>query len=776
MAKDLFKLSSEDWLIREKGFDWRKQGVYESIFTLGNGYLGQRGSLEGNPKGSYRGTYIAGIFDKSEALVPQLVKSPGWIDFSVWIDEEKMTYETCKILSNERVLDMKKGILHRVTRFKNKKGQIVRFESKRIVFAHQVRGALMLFSVTPENFSGDIKVISGLNGDVTNEGYYPEERVKHLNIVSMKRSQDYIYIESQTRDKNIKVALAASTLLENPPKNYYKVNRMYGEKFAEVIVFGSKKGETYNFTKWVSIFSSREGYDRQLESACVDVLHDMVREGKEENLKKHFRYREEEWKMADIEISGDKKAQLSIRFNLYHLIIAKPHHDPTLSVGAKFLSGEGYKGHVFWDTEIFILPFYIYSFPEAAKNLLLYRYYSLTGAIQNAKDLGFKGAKFAWESADDGKETTPRFGYSADGKEVRIFTGDEEHHIVSDVVHGLFNFYSATKDEGFLYGKGAEIVFQTAIFWLSRIEKRRGRYEIRKVIGPDEFHEHVDNNAFTNYLVMWHFIKACELYKKMEKDAPAVLKKLAKKIKLTKKQVEEMHVVSKIIYFPYDQKTDIIEQFEGYFSLEDFEVKKYDKNGMAVLPKKAKGKDLNKTRLLKQADVVLLTHLFADRFPPEVKKKNYYYYEKRTMHQSSLSFSIYALMGLEVGDHKKAYNYFMKTSQIDLTNSHKNTAHGIHAASAGGAWQMVVHGFAGMKVRRGVLCFDPWLPAKWKKLSYSCMWEGVILRVSLKKTGLSIKMEPGGPHRSMTVKVQGKDVSLKSGKNVTIKTVRSSNL
>ncbi|NQU17595.1 MAG: glycoside hydrolase family 65 protein [Candidatus Saganbacteria bacterium] len=773
MVKDLFGLNSEDWLIKEKGFDWRKQGMYESIFTLGNGYLGQRGSLEGNPSGSYRGTYIAGIFDKSESLVSQMVKSPGWIDFSIWIDDEKMTYETCKILFNERILDMKKGILHRVTRLKDKKGRIVRFESKRVVFAHQVRGALMLFSVTPENFSGDIKVISGLNGDVTNEGYYPEERVKHLNLVSMKRGQDYIYLESQTRDKKIKVALAASTLFDNPPQKFYKVNRMYGEKFAEVIVFDSQKGKTYNFTKWVSIFTSREGYDRQLESACVDEIHDMIRDGIEKNMLKHFELREKEWQIADIVIKGDKKAQLGIRFNLYHLIIAKPHHDPTLSIAAKFLSGEGYKGHVFWDTEIFALPFYIYTFPEAAKNLLLYRYYTLPGAILNAKDYGYKGAKFAWESADDGIETTPRFGYSADGKEVRIFTGDEEHHIVSDVVHGLYNFYGATKDESFLYGKGAEIVFQTALFWLSRIERRRGRYEVRKVIGPDEYHEHVDNNAFTNYLVMWHFIKAGELYKKMEKEAPAILKKLSKKIKLTKKHIEEMRLVSKIIYFPYDQKTDIIEQFEGYFSLEDFIIKQYDKNGMAILPEKAKGLDLNKTRLLKQADVVLLTHLFADRFSPEVKKKNYYYYEKRTMHQSSLSFCVYALMGLEVGDHKKAYNYFMKTSLIDLTNSHKNTAHGIHAAATGGAWQMVVHGFAGMKVRRGVLCFDPWLPEKWKKLSYSCMWEGSILRVSLSKASLSVKMEKDGPHHSMTIKVGGKGVSLREGKTAKIKMLRT---
>lgn len=769
MKKDLFKLSSEDWLIKEKGFDWRKQGVYESLFTLGNGYLGQRGSLEENPHGSYRGTYVAGIFDKSEAFVTQLVKSPGWIDFSVWIGNKKITFENCKILSSERVLDMKKGVLHRTARFKDEEGRVIKYESKRVVFAHQVRGAFMSFSITPENFSGEIKIISGVNGDVSNTGYYPEERVKHLNLGIMKRGEDHIYLESQTRDEKIRVGIAAATFFENAPRDFYKVNRMFGEKFAEMIVFQAKKKETYNFSKWVSLFTSREGYERQLESACVDLIHEMVRDGIEHHLGKHLEWREKEWGQADILIKGDKSAQLSIRFNLYHLIIAKPHHDSTLSIAAKFLTGEGYKGHVFWDTEIFTLPFYVYTFPEAAKNLLLYRYFTLPGAAQNAKKMGYRGAKIAWESADTGEETTPSLGYTAEGNEVRIFTGDEEHHIVSDVVHGFFNYYEATKDDEFMYKFGAEVIFQTALFWLSRVEKRRGRYEIRKVIGPDEFHEHVDNNAFTNYLVMWHMIKACELYRKMEKDVPKQLKLLSRRIGLTKKDLEEMHKISKIIFFPYDQKSELIEQFEGYFSLEDYKIKKRDKNGVPVLPKAAEGKDLNRTQLLKQADVVLLTYLFADRFPPDVKKKNYDYYEERTMHQSSLSFCIYALMGLEVYDHKKAYNYFMKTSQIDLTNSHKNTIDGIHAAATGGAWQMVVHGFAGMKPRRGTLCFDPWLPAKWKELSFSCVWEGVPLKVALRHGTMFLKMEKNDFHHSITVKVQGKSVCLRSGKGVRAK-------
>ncbi|MEE8638054.1 MAG: glycosyl hydrolase family 65 protein [Candidatus Margulisiibacteriota bacterium] len=765
MSKKL-SLSPEDWLIKEEGYRPQKQGMYESLFTLGNGYLGVRGSLEENPHGSYRGVYIAGIFDKSEAYVSELVKAPGWTDFSVWIDDHKFGADSCKALSHERVLDMRKGILHRITRFKCPQGRILRLETKRVVFAHQVRGAVIDVSLTPENFSGEIKVLSGLNGDVTNEGYFPYERIKHLNLVSMQRDQDHVYLETETRDNKIRIAMAANTLFDNPPAGTIKVSRMFGEKFAHKIIFKAEKNKTYHFTKWVTTFTTREGYERQLQSAATDLLHDMVREGLDYHLKKHLEVREKDWEQADVLIKGDRKAQKGIRFNLYHLIIAKPHHDPTVSVGAKFLTGEGYKGHAFWDTEIFILPFYNFTFPEEARNLLMYRYYTLKGAMKNAKDLGYKGAKFAWESAGTGVETTPSYGLRADGSAIKIFTGEEEHHIVSDVVYGIYKYVGLTGDVDFLYEHGAEVVFQTARFWLSRVEKRRDRYEVRKVIGPDEFHEHVDNNAFTSYLAMRNLSYAADIYKQMKKEVPEHFKALVKKIKLKAEEIEKMKIVSKTIFFPYDQKTELIEQFEGYFTLEDHKIKELDKNGLPKYPKGVDKTNLHRTQLVKQADVVLLLYLFLDRFSAELEKKNYEYYEARTMHKSSLSPCIYALMGLETGDHKRAYNYFIKTSYIDLVDASKNTKDGIHAAATGGAWMTAIHGFAGMKVRRGELCFDPWLPKKWQELSYTSIWKGNLLRIKVTHKSIVLQLLEG---KSVSVNVQGKAVRLKSKRPVKVR-------
>lgn len=761
-----FALSPEDWLIEEKRFHPNKQGMYESLFTLGNGYLGVRGSLEENPQGSYRGVYVAGIFDKSESYVSQLVKAPGWTDFSVWVNDCKCSQTTCKVLSHQRILDMKKGILHRRTRFKSPDGRILRIETKRVVFSHQVRGAVVDIKVTPENFSEEMIVLSGLNGDVTNFGYFPSERIKHLNLVSMQRDADHVYLEVETRDKKTRVAMAANTFFNNAPPGTIKVSRMYGEKFAHKITFNAEKGRTYHFTKWISTFTSREGYERQLESAATDLLHDMVHDGLDYHLKKHLEQRAKEWEVADIQIKGDRRGQKGIRFNLYHLIIAKPHHDPTVSVAAKFLTGEGYKGHAFWDTEIFILPFYIYNFPAEARDLLMYRYYTLKGALKNAKDMGYKGAKFAWESADTGIETTPDYGLRADGSRVKIFTGEEEHHIVADVAYGVFKYIQASNDLQFLYDYGAEIVFQTARFWMSRVEKRRDRYEIRKVIGPDEFHEHVDNNAFTNYLVIWNLGYAVSLYRQMKKTSPEKFKFLTKKINLKEDEIKKMEVVSRTIFFPYDQKTELIEQFEGYFSLEDHVIGKLDKNGMPLYPKRVDETNLEKTQLLKQADVVLMMYMFPDRFSAELKKKNYKYYEARTMHKSSLSPCIYAIMGLEIGDHKRAYNYFIKTSYLDLVDANKNAADGIHGAATGGAWMTILHGFAGMKVRRNNLCFDPWLPKRWQELVYTCYWQGSLLRVSISHKSIAVQVLQG---RAVNVTVQGKQHKVSSKKLVSVR-------
>jgi len=759
MGIEAIELSDEDWLVNEDGYNQGQQGMFESIFTLGNGYLGVRGCLEENPEGSYRGTYIAGIFDKSESFVNELVKAPCGVDFSVWAGDHKFSVDRDDVLSHKRVLDMRKGVLHRTTRLKDSEGRVLRLEFRRVVFSHQVHGSVTLISVTPENFSEEIRIISGLNGDVVNRGYHPHERIKHFNLVSMERPGEKtpMYLEMETRQSRIRVALASSTVFDNPPAEVMRVNRIYGEKISEEYVFHAEKGETYHFTKWVTIYSSREGYEKQLQATTTDTLHDLLHEGVDYHLQKHLEFRERQWEAADIRIEGDGIAQKGIRFNIYHMLIAKPHHDPQACIGARFLTGEGYKGHCFWDSEIFLLPFYIYTFPKDARNLILYRYFTLEGSFENAKALGYRGAKIAWESADTGIEETPSYFVRTDGTLNKIFNAEEEHHIVSDVVYGVFNYVNATDDKEFLFNHGAEVIFQTARFWLSRVEWRRNRYEIRKVIGPDELHEHVDNNAYTNYIVSWHLKKAARLYRDMQVKAPDALNSLKKKMGLSESEVEEMQNTSDKMFLPVDEDTELIEQFEGYFSRKDCMIAELNADGLPICPGDVDRISIDRTQLIKQADVVLLLYLLPRLFTPAVTKENYLYYEKRTLHESSLSLCINGIMGLEVGENQRAYEYFIRNSHVDLNNVYKNTGDGIHAAATGGAWMMLFHGFAGIKTGQGSLRFNPRLPDRWRSLELSFMWRENVLKVRI-------------THDDITLTVDGKEIDVEiNGKKVTLK-------
>ncbi|KKC30124.1 trehalose and maltose hydrolase (phosphorylase) [Caldanaerobacter subterraneus subsp. pacificus DSM 12653] len=435
--------------------------------------------------------------------------------------------------------------------------------------------------------------------------------------------------------------------------------------------------------------------------------------------------------------------------------------DPWVSIGAKGLHGEGYKGHVFWDTEIFMLPFFIYVYPEAARTLLMYRYNMLDAARRNAALNGYKGAQYPWESADTGMEETPKWGFDYKGNPVRIWTGDLEHHITADVAFAVWEYFRATNDIDFMLNFGAEIILETARFWASRCEyvEELDRYEINNVIGPDEFHEHVNNNAYTNYFAKWNIKKGLEIIGELKENYPDYYYAITQKISLTPEEVEKWKEVEKKIYIPYDKDKKLIEQFEGYFEKKDYVIEKFDENNMPVWPEGVDVTKLGDTQLIKQADVVMLMLLMPEEFDEETKGINYEYYEKRTMHKSSLSPSMYAIMGLKVGDHRNAYQSFIRSAKVDLADNQGNAVEGIHAASCGGTWQVAVFGFGGLEIdREGVLNINPWLPEKWEKLSYKIFWKGSLLEVTVAKEEVSVKKLKG--RETVKIKVKGKEMAL----------------
>ena len=723
VPEQLLTLSDEQWLLRRKGFRNTRKSIQvnETLLTVGNGYLNIRGSLEELPPEHSGGMYLNGIYDKSEAAVEELVKCPMWTDVSIWSEGDKFCLSTCKPLSHEQILDMKKGVLHRITTFKNPSGQIITLETIRLVFMHNVHFGYLLVKITPRNFSAPVRILSGLNGEVCNRGFFPREMLKHLQLERIERGRAFMYLEMKTRERGIRISEAASWRLVSPSlQSYTWEPRIYGEKFTSEITIDVQKGETYLFEKLAVVSTSREIPAEEMFKGTIGKLKSFVRSGAPHEITAHLAVWQEKWKQADIVITGDAEAQHALRFNIYQLLINGPVRPA--GIGAKFLSSEGYLGHAFWDTEIFILPFYIYNFPDIARNLLLYRYNTLAGAKLNAQKMGFKGAKYAWESATTGEDVTPRFASKLERTIRLIYTGTEEDHIVSDVIYGVEKYFRATGDESFLLDYGLEMVFLTARFWASRVVHAGEQYEIRCVIGPDEFHEHVNNNAYTNFMVKWHLRLAVMLFKYMGRHNSEFLDGLASRITLHRAEVDSWLDISRNLKLSYDSETRLFEQFDGYFALKDYVIEGVDRKGHPILPHGINYRNIQSTRLIKQADVLSMMMLFPHAFSDEDKSANYDFYEKRTAHKSSLSHCIHAMMGISAGRRTRAYDYFMKTALFDLENLHGNTELGIHAAATGGTWQTVVYGFGGFSIKSDRMVLKPWLPKNWESLSFCVRW------------------------------------------------------
>jgi len=751
------------WEIVQDEYNPEENKKYETIFTLANGYRGLRGYNEFSNKG-WKGNFIAGIYDKSEAEVQEIVNNPDPLTIKFYMDGKAINLDNHKIRRFKRFLDMRKAVLKTKLEVELSSGEILTINAERFVSKNNVHRWAAKYEIVPKNFSGKLIIENTIDGSITNSVNDPYKEAKHYNVLKMKDLRPGIFLKSSTKDKAIDV-IEATTLRCYRNNNNLLRNRSFkilGDKVKELYEIFLEKNETYTIYKYGVTYTTRDNIS-DIEKVSEEALVGFAFEGYEKELKKHSEEWEKIWEDIDIEIKGDEKAQLGIRFNVFQLTSCANKNDSNISIAAKGLHGEGYKGHIFWDTEIFMVPFFIYTQPETAKSLLLYRYNTLSGARENAFLNGYKGAQFPWESTDNGLETTPKWGKDYLGNPVRIWTGDEEIHITADIPFAYWEYFRATNDEKFLFDYGAEIFFETAKFWESRLEYNghKDRYEINNVIGPDEFHEHVNNNAYTNYLARWNLQKAYEISNLLKQKDFIKYDTLCNNLGLSEKDFNNWKEISEKIFIPKFDNTELIEQFEGYFQLKDYVINEWDKNKMPLWPKGVEINKLDKTQLVKQADVVMLLLLLEDEFDSNTKKLNYDYYEKRTMHKSSLSPSMYSIMGLKVGDHHNAYEYFMKTVMTDLENNQGNTEFGLHAASTGGSWQSIVYGFGGLGVdENGVLNLNPWIPEKWEKLSFKINWKGARITINIFQDKVILEST-----QDLTVKVFSQDCHLISYKS-----------
>lgn len=771
-------LSNKEWWIEESGFDLTKINLNETLFCVGNGYLGTRGSLEEGHTASRSGTFINGIFDPHDTDVNSLVNCPDWLPCFIWINGERLSLQTNRITEHRRILDMKHGLLYRLTRLENARGLITRYESIRYASFSNQHALELGFTITPENYAGEITIVNSIDGHVFNLDRMPvykelptfDPEVKwekwtksrHLKHVH-SNCKDQLYLEMQTIDRpyHLGYAMAVNFNIAADISTQADFEQIHHRATIKV-----EAGQTIQGEKLVSIFTNRDVSDAKLASTCSEHLASRLLLSPDERFLAHKKAWEQKWADSDCEIIGDLAAQKALRFNLYQLLICANERDEHVNIGAKCLTGEGYKGHVFWDTEIFMLPFYIYTQPQTAKALLMYRYHTLKGAKENALATNFVGARYPWESADAGTEETPK--WTPDGKD-RFWTGEEEIHVTADVVYGILTYYSATQDLDFLLNYGVEILFETARFWISRLEYNRlaSRYELNSVIGPDEFHEHINNSAYTNRLAQWNLERAVEIFNWLNTEHQNQLSTLQEKLKLAPAEVENWKNIAAKIYLPYDAKNRLIEEFEGYFKLQDLPITAWDENGMPQYPADRNYFTCNDTMLVKQADVVMLLYILPDEFDDQTKKINYEFYEKRTLHKSSLSPSIYAIVAIEMDDTQKVMQYFKHAIWVDLINNQNNTEWGIHIASAGGTWQTVVFGFGGMRIKNHQLTFKPWLPKEWQQIKFKVKWHAGVLNVTLNRETMEFlwqcEITP-----TLEIEIIGKTVTLTHNQLATI--------
>ena len=769
-AKDM--ISDEKWLICQDEYLISENLKLETDFTLSNGYAGIRGCFEEGSALERPGTYVAGVFDKSEATVRELVNLPSWIPIKLFIDGEYLTLDEMTVIDFQRILDMKKSILFKKVIYHTKKDKKILIESYRFLSKSNLHRSFIKLFIQPLNFNGRIGVENIISGSVNNSKHNPRSKVKHFKIIENTCiDEDGIFLEVATRDDDLRVGIASNMhILGKGLHNraLLRRNMFLGESRAEYSEFEAIEGEFIDINKYITFYTSRDVDKRNVSIMAKREMLNFMAEGYEEELKNHLDVYAKLWSQADIEISGDKEADKALRFNIFHLLSVANPLDDRVSIGAKGLHGEGYKGHVFWDTEVFMLPFYIYEYPEAARALLIYRYNLLNAARKNAEKNGYKGAQYPWESADTGEEETPRWGVGYLGNPVRIWTGDIEHHITADVALAIFEYYRATNDLDFMIKYGIEILLETARFWASRVEYNTtlDRYEINDVIGPDEFHEHINNNFYTNYLAKWNIKIALKLTILLKEKHKSEYLIISSKICLLEDELNKWQEILDKIYLPYDRvnyNSKLMEEFEGYFNKEDFTINKFDENNMPIWPEKVRLNKLNDTQLIKQADIVMLLLLLGEEFDDETKKLNYHYYEKRTMHKSSLSPSMYAIMGMRIGEYNNAYEHFLRSALVDLKDNQGNTSEGLHMASAGGTWQVAILGFGGMHVDEdGILCFDPYLPDKWNSIRFKIHWRGNVLDIHILKDNVAIEVveEKRKHEEELKIKVKGNILTL----------------
>ena len=734
---------AQGWIIEETSFDPRYIAKGESILAQGNGYLNLRCAQEEGYVGQRRGAFITGTFNKSmEDEVTELPNLPDVTELVLSIRGERFSMDRGCWEDYARTLDLRTGEVVRRLRWTSPKGDVVELCFRRFVSLDEEHLAAFSLELTPRSGPLELVMESGINSRITNTGsQHCTEGEKRL------LGGEVLRLCAWTCQSQIPVAIHCVHRFSLPPERALPV--MERRRFVNRYSFRLAQGQTLRMEKLACYHTGRDlpfaapecpagtGDMAAVSEAGDTCIQTAAGRGYDALLAASARRWSAYWEKNDVEIdSPDPLDQMGLRFALYHLNIMIKRDDSRVGIGAKGMTGEGYKGHSFWDTEMFLLPHYLFTDPAAARTLLEYRWRSLPGARRKARENRYEGAMFPWESAwlDDG-EVTPQFGAAdiATGDSIPILTGLLEHHITADIAWAVWLYYTATGDEAFMDRCGCELLVETARFWASRLEWRGepGRYEIRNVIGPDEYKEHVDNNAFTNYMAAWNLEYAAGIMERMERAWPGAWANLSSRYNLPD-LVQEFRAKRQALYLPVPGPDGLVPQNDQYLGLEKIDLTRYKcQAGVSDIYEDYSQAQMNHLMVSKQADLVMLLRIMPELFDAETRRKNFLFYESRTLHDSSLSHGQHCILAAWLSLEEMALELYRHACAVDLGPNPASSDEGIHSASMGNIWQCVVCGFAGLQWHADVLSLDNHLPKSWRRMAFCLEWQGARLRVEL---------------------------------------------
>jgi trehalose/maltose hydrolase-like predicted phosphorylase len=797
---------ASNWTLAYESFEPEEEGLREALTSTGNGYFCTRGALAWAEadRVSYPGTYTHGGYNRETTImagVPvlneDLVNLPNWLLLEVRIEgEEALDVSNVELLSYRHEYDIRNAVVVRAMRFRDRVGRETTLETRRFVSMADMHQAAMQWTITPENWSGKVEVISSLDGRVTNRGVarYRQLEGRHLDPVSPRTfGPEIIALEMRTRQSRIYVAEAART-------------RVYGERgtvdldrslyqmqdyIHQVLSFEVREREPVRVEKMIAFYTSRD----------AAINEPLVNAGKAigryptfaEAFERHERAWDELWDLCDVRVPKDDRVQLLLRLHISHILqVCSPHTaDLDAGVPARGLNGEAYRGHIFWD-ELYIYPFLNFRLPEITRELLMYRYRRMDEARAAAKEAGYKGAMFPWQSGSDGQEETQKVHLNPQSGRWEPDLSHNQRHVSADIFYNIWRYYEATGDLEFLLDRGAEMMLEIARFWssIAHFNPERDRYEIHGVMGPDEFHEKypdsdeegLRNNAYTNVMVAWLSEIALEVLDLLPERRREALRA---RIGLTDEEIELWEEMSRKMFVPF-HGDGIISQFEGYEDLEeldwDYYREKYGNIQRLDRILRAEGDNPDKYKLTKQADTVLLFFLFSEEelerlferlgydYAPEMVRKNIDYYDHRTSHGSTLSFIAHAgiLAGLDPESSWKRYMVALESDVGDVQGG--TTKEGIHMGVMAGTLDLIQRGYLGTEIRNGVLHFDPKPVGNLEGVSFPMRFRRTPLEVRFEEDSLTVTVQDDGFSRSIKVGVGDAVREIKVGESYTFST------